>query len=121
MEVFDRMENLMGSLKDYVDVRLERIKLSVAGKLSALAANLLAAIFVCMMATMVIVFLSVALALYLGELFGHAWTGFLAVAGVYLLLAAITWLMKGKWIRMPIMNGIIAQLTKPEDDEEDEE
>ncbi len=119
-KAFAKAEELATAVKEYVDTRLDAVKLSVAEKVSALLANLLAGMVVVLVFLCFVFFGSIALALLLGSWLGAWWLGFLIVAGIYLLLGLITWLARGRLIRIPIMNAMIRQLFNRLEYEEDE-
>jgi len=119
-KAFAKAEELATAVKEYVDTRLDAVKLSVAEKVSALLANLLAGMVVVLVFLCFVFFGSIALALLLGSWLGAWWLGFLIVAGIYLLLGLITWLARGRLIRIPIMNALIRQLFNRLEYEEDE-
>jgi hypothetical protein len=81
-------------------------------------ANVIAGIMVAVVFFFFIVFGSIALAFGLGDWLGKTWAGFLVVAGLYLLIAIVVWAARAKLIRLPIMNALIQQLFKADDDEE---
>lgn len=118
-EIFARIESLVNNLKEFVNAKLDSLKLSLAEKISRLAANLAAALIVMVMITLCIIFFSMALAYFLGGLVGNTWLGFLIVAFFYLLIAIIVWAARERILRIPIMNSILSQLSKT--DEQDEE
>ena len=121
-KAFAKAEELASAVKEYVDIRLDSVKLSVAEKTSAVLANVLAGMVVALVFVCFIFFGSIALALLLGSWLGAWWLGFLIVAGIYLLLGLITWLARGRLIRLPIMNAMIRQLfnrLEYDDDEND--
>lgn len=121
-KAFAKAEELASAVKEYVDTRLDTVKLSVAEKTSAVLANVLAGMVVALVFVCFIFFGSIALALLLGSWLGAWWLGFLIVAGIYLLLGLITWLARGRLIRLPIMNAMIRQLfnrLEYDDDEND--
>ncbi|MBL0146255.1 MAG: hypothetical protein IPP48_11250 [Chitinophagaceae bacterium] len=64
-----------------------------------------------------IIFVSIALSILIGIWLGTMWLGFLIMAGIYMLLGLVVWTARGKIIRLPVMNSIIQQLFKH--DEED--
>lgn len=117
-KVFAKMEELTDSVKEYVNTRVESVKLSVAEKSSALVANLVAGMLVAAVFLFFLIFAGIALALVLGEWTGKMWAGFLIVAGIYLLIGIIVWIAREKIIRLPVMNAMIKQLFS-NDDEED--
>ncbi len=116
-KTFAKAEELVDSVKEYINNRIDAVKLSAAEKASAIAANMLAGIFVALILFLFIIFGGVALALVLGVWLGKMWLGFLLVAGFYLLLAIIIWGARGRIIRLPVMNALIKQLFST--DEED--
>ena len=117
----DRAEELAGNVKDYVNTRIESVKLGVAEKSSAIIANLVAGAVVAALFLFFLVFAGIAAGLLLGVWVGKAWLGFLIVAGIYLLLAIIIWTARTKLIRLPVMNAMIRQLFTNEQEDEDEE
>ncbi|MBL7747983.1 MAG: phage holin family protein [Chitinophagaceae bacterium] len=116
-KTFAKAEELIDSVKEYINNRIDAVKLSAAEKASAITANVLAGIFVALILFLFIIFGGVALALVLGIWLGKMWLGFLLVAGFYLLLALIIWAARGRIIRLPVMNALIKQLFSS--DEED--
>lgn len=120
-KTFARVEELADTIKEYVNTRIESVKLSAAEKSSAVVANVLAGIIVAIVFLFFIVFASVALAFGLGEWIGKTWAGFLIVAGLYLLIGIIVWAARGKLIRLPLMNAMIQQLFKKDEEDEDYE
>lgn len=117
----DKLEGLTDHVKEYVNARIELTKLKLAEKTSLIISNLIAVTVVVLLALFVIVFGSIAGAWALSDYIGKPYSGFLIVAGFYLLLGIIVWVSRGKLIRYPVMNVIIKQLhAKDEDEEEDE-
>lgn len=112
---FAKMEELADMVKDYVNNRIELVKLTAAEKSSSVVAVLIAGLVIAAIFTFFIVFAGVALALVLGEWMGKTWAGLLIVAGLYLLLGIIIWAAREKLIRLLIMNALIKQLFVQED------
>ena len=120
-KTFERVEELADTIKEYVNTRINSVKLSVAEKSSAVIANVLAGLIVACVFVFFIIFASIALSFGLGEWIGKTWAGFLIVAGLYLLAGIIVWSGRGKIIRLPIMNAMIRQLFSKDEEEEDNE
>lgn len=118
-KVFVQAEELVTAIREYADARIDEVKLITAEKTSGLLANLLAGLVVAIVFIFFIGFASIALALLLGAWTGKWWLGFLMVAGLYILAGLIAWIAREKLIRLPLMNGLIRQLFKREEDEED--
>jgi high-affinity Fe2+/Pb2+ permease len=117
-KTFAKVEELADTVKEYVNNRIESAKLTAAEKSSAVVAVLIAGLIVAVIFTFFIVFAGVALSLVLGEWIGKTWAGFLIVAGFYLLLGVIIWAARDKIIRLPIMNALIKQLFREENEED---
>lgn len=118
-KVFNNVEDFATSIRDYADARIDEVKLSVAEKTSAVIANLAARVMVVMVFVFFIIFAGIALSLLLGAWLGKWWIGFLIVAGCFLLTAIVAWMAREKLFRLPLMNAIIDQLFKMDEDEED--
>jgi high-affinity Fe2+/Pb2+ permease len=117
-KVFAKTEELAENIKEYVNARIESVKLNAAEKSSAVIANVIAGLVVATVFFFFIVFAGMSLSFLLGEWIGKTWAGFLIVAGLYLLIGIVVWAARGKIIRLPVMNALIKQLFR-EDDEED--
>jgi uncharacterized membrane protein YcjF (UPF0283 family) len=120
-DTFTKAEELVSEVKEYINIKLDALKLTVAEKISRIAAVIIAGAVVAVAVLFFVIFLSISLAYLLGEIFGSVWLGFLTVAGLYLLIGLIIWSGKRKMIQIPIMNSILAQwnLKEEEEDEED--
>ena len=116
-KLFTKIENLAGSVKEYVNTRIESVKLNAAEKSSAVIANAIAGVVVAVVILFSMGLASVALSIVLGLWIGNLWAGFLVVASIYLLIGLVAWAAREKWIRLPVMNALIRQLFK--EDEED--
>lgn len=120
-KVFAQTEELAENIKELVNVKLDAVKLSVAEKSSKVASNLISVIIMAVIAVFFIVFFSIALAYFLGEVLGNTWAGFLIVSGIYLLVVLFVRFTRERLIRLPIMNSILSQLSKDEDDDDEED
>jgi hypothetical protein len=117
-KAFAKVEELADTVKDYVNTRIESAKLNIAEKSSAVIANLVAGLIVVSFFMLFFLFGSIALAFGLGEWIGKTWSGFLIVAGLYLLIGLVVWTARVKIIQLPIMNALIKQLFGEEDEED---
>jgi hypothetical protein len=117
-KAFAKAEELADNVKEYFNTKIESAKLNAAEKSSYIIANLVAGMAALIVFIFFIIFTGAALSLVLGQWIGKIWAGFLIVAGFYLLMGIVVWTARGKIIRMPVMNALIQQLFK-NDDEED--
>lgn len=117
-KTFAKVEELADNIKEYVNTRIDAVKLNAAERSSSIIANIVAGLIVLAVFMLFFLFCSIALAFGLGGLIGKTWAGFLIVAGLYLIIGIVVWTARVKIIQLPVMNALIKQLFR-EDDEED--
>ena len=119
-DTFSKADELVNDIKEYINVKLDAFKLTVAEKISRIAAVIIAGAVVAVAVLFFVIFISIAVAYFLGDWIGSTGMGFLIVAAFYLLIGIIIWSAKGKIIQIPIMNSILAQWSLKEDEDEDD-
>ena len=114
-------EEIFGKLKkdltEYAQLKLELVKLDAYERLGRTMAQLTYGIILVALAFFVVLFLFLALGLFLGEIFNSQPLGFSAVAGLYIIVIILTCIFVKK-IRKRILTGIIYALTISEDRED---
>ncbi|MFM2207829.1 MAG: hypothetical protein RL213_1804 [Bacteroidota bacterium] len=106
------VDDLVGHAKQYVEKRAELGKLQLVEKGSVLSGEFVARLTFAVVWVTVLTFLSVAAALYLGEIFGKNYLGFATVALAYALIGFLFYLNRDRWIKRPVAGGIIRSLLK---------
>lgn len=119
MEEFKKIESLIEKLRDYVNIRIAQVKLSVAEKISKVAALVVAVLMAALVFFLFLVLLSVAGAIAIGQWLQNYWLGFLIIAGIILIIGIMLWNFKEKWIQKPIMNLLIKTMFSNKDDDEE--
>lgn len=119
-QTFARVEELAGHVKDYVDTKIAYVKLSAAEKSSKILSNMIAAVVVAVIFVFFFIFAGIAGAYALSAWIGKMYAGFFIVSGIYLLAGIIVWKGREKILRIPIMNSIIRQLFKKENEDEED-
>lgn len=119
-EAFAKVEEIATHIKDYINVRIDKVKLDVAEKTSSVLANLIAGLMVLLVFLLFFLFVNFSIAYALAEWIGKTWAGFLVVAGFYLLIGVIVWLARQRILRIPIMNKIAESLFKNEAEDEND-
>jgi hypothetical protein len=117
-EEFRKAEELAIHIKDYIQTEIELIKLNFAEKLSKVLSNFLAIIILIWVLLLSILFASISLAFFIGERIGKMSIGFFIVSLIYLLIAIVSWYLRERLIRIPILNGILRQLFDNENQDE---
>ena len=103
------LEDLSGSVRDYVDLKIEEVKLVAAKGLSISVSKILAMMMIIGVASVVLLALAFGLVMLLGEALGSYAVGALIVAGGMLLLLIVLYLLR---------NRLFAQLFFGGDDDE---
>jgi|SRR5688572_14167366 len=101
------LEDIAEDLKSYVNTTLELYKLKATEKGAEMASQVIINLVLAVMAAMVLLFASFALALLLSEYFDRMYLGFVIVAGVYALLGMIVYLLKNTWLKGTLVDSII--------------
>lgn len=108
--IFAKTEELVDDVKEYVDIRVESAKLAIAEKTSLVVANAAAGVAVIIAFIFFAILLVTGLSLLIGEWIGKPWAGFMIMAAVCLINAAIIWSVRKRIIQVPLMNALIKQL-----------
>lgn len=108
----EKIETLFEKAGDYVETRLELFKLKTALTTSDVVSELVGRVVLVSFITIVAMMLNIGLALWLGELLGKSYYGFLVLAGFYSLLAMLMYFFREKLIESPVSNAIIKKMTR---------
>ena len=95
---------------DYLETRLELLKLKATQKSSDVVSSIASTVIMVSIMIMFFIILNIGLALLIGELLGKSYYGFFALAGFYLLAGLIFSAFKNKWVKEPVTNSIIKKV-----------
>ena len=113
----ESVNTLKDHAKEYIDLRVDLVKLVIVEKLSRLASLLLLFVIFMILLLFAAGFICLAFVLWYGQHVGPIWTGALIVVGVLAIKAVILFLMRKRLL----LNPIIAQLSKIIMEEPDDE
>ncbi|MFN4314110.1 MAG: phage holin family protein [Chitinophagaceae bacterium] len=119
-ELKTSLENLAADLRAYADARLALMKLKAAEKISGLAGRFIAGLVLLVSLILFFSFVSVGLALLLGEWLGRPWLGFVLLGGLFLIIGLLIWWVRRPLIQRPVMNSMIQELFHDNDYEKDQ-
>ena len=103
---------IIDQLKEYAETQIKLAKYEAIDKSTTVFASLITDVIVSISLILTFLFLSFALAFYLSNLLNHSYAGgFGLVALLYLIIAIIIILAKGK-LQKPIVNLLIKKLFK---------
>ena len=106
------MEALYEKAKEYVDLNIELFRLNAIDKAADVISSLFARLILIMIVAMFILFINLALSLYIGKQLGEMYLGFLIVSGIYLVLSILVFYFNNKILKLPLTNLVIAKLLK---------
>lgn len=117
-KTFAKIDELVVHTKAYMNNQIDIVKLNAAEKGSKIMATVITMAISFLVFGLCIVFASFALAFVFAKLTGELYWGFLIVAGIYFLLGFFLWLLREKLLRIPILNALLKQLFKEEDEKD---
>jgi hypothetical protein len=106
MEEQTKIEELSDKFKSYLDTRYDLIVLNTSDKVSTIGSQFIAYLIIGILSLLFVLLFSIALSLYISSIYGSSFIGFFAVGGLYLVLAAVSFVFK-KQLSNPFRNSII--------------
>lgn len=106
------LESLFDRTKDYMETRINLVKLKAVKKTSGIVSNVMSKVFLGLIFTFFMLMLNIGIGLWLGEVLHKNYLGFFALAAFYLIVGLIVFLGRNAWIRTPIANSIIKTVNK---------
>ena len=96
--------------RQYVQQQKELIKLEIAEKTAKTISSLVTIAVLAFLAAIFLIMLSIALGLWLGEMWGSYGAAFLIVAAVYGILGGIVYFFQQSGVTNPILNKILSEM-----------
>ncbi len=115
----ENLSEMKEEFKEYVENRIDLVKLHVVEKLSKITAGFAVKMGVLYLLFFALTFLSLAMAFFLGSLLESNTLGFLAVAMLYLVVAIVFYAMRHQLVEKPIIKNYIHLFFPNFDDHEE--
>jgi len=106
-DIVENFSDLKEELKEYAESSFNLIRLHIVEQLSRHISGFIVKAGILYILFFGLIFLSMALAFFLGELFESYGLGFLIVAGIYFLIALIFYLLRKVLIEKPVIKSFI--------------
>lgn len=100
-------DKLKQQLTEYVELRSELFKAQFTDKFSRTFSKLVTGLLLLVLGFFLVLFGSLVIGFYFGEMMGSLMKGFAIVAACYLVLILVIWLFRKSLIETPIANTII--------------
>lgn len=107
---FNRMEPLIEKIEDYGKTSFELYRLKTISKTAEVVSTFVSRGAVVIVLSMFLVFASIGLALWLGDLLGKPYLGFLCVAAFYIVLGGVLFYLLHNFIKRKVSNSIISEI-----------
>jgi hypothetical protein len=107
-------EKLTENLKEYANTRYDIVTLKITQKVANIGSQTISVLLIGMILGLFLLFINLAVALYLSSLLNSKYVGFFIVAGFYFLLTLIFLIGRKKLIINPLRNLIVKQILNDE-------
>jgi hypothetical protein len=114
------LEVLVERIEAYAKTSLKLLRLKATDKVAELVSDMASGLTMAVLLILVFVNLNIGIALFLGDLFGKMYLGFLAVSGLYACFGLLVYFFRSTLIKKPIKNLLINNLLKNDDISEEE-
>lgn len=104
------VEALVDRVKSYAETRIDLLKLKAIDKGSSFISLIITMISVVLIGFIFFMFISIGIALFLGDLLGKSYYGFFIIAGFYGITGLVFFVYRAKWLKTPIANAMIKKL-----------
>lgn len=108
----EKFEILLKNFERMTNAGVQVLKLNALKLTTTVFSRLIANVVLSTIFFLSILCLTIGGALYLGELFGKVYLGFLCIAGFYILIGILFAVKSKTWLENPIGNVIIRKMTK---------
>lgn len=105
-------EGLFNETREYLETRVELMRLKAAGKTSELISSLVSRIVIVCVAGMVVILISIGFAIWLGTVLNSMYLGFFGVGVFYMLVILVLFLGRNQLMKTPIKDLMIKNLLK---------
>ncbi|MGP8214439.1 MAG: phage holin family protein [Bacteroidia bacterium] len=109
-----KIEELTDNVKEYINIRVELVKLQATNKVSILIAILEFGLIAFLLVQLILIVAGLALGYYLSSVTGSTFLGFLLVTGLYIIMGIVLVTYRKKLIINPIRNIIIKYILSDE-------
>ncbi len=104
------LETLFEKTSDYLETRIELLKLQAVSTTSDVTSSLVSKFVIALIVSLVVLILNLGIAFWIGDLLGKTYYGFFLVSAFYILVAALFYFFRGKWIKGPFNDKLVRKM-----------
>lgn len=112
MPEYNKLEDITDSLKEYLLLNFEILKLEATEHITEIGASFTAILLIGISIFMFVFTLSIGLGFYISALLGNAYSGFAIIAAFYFLLVIVLIIGRKKLIEKPMRDKFIQKILK---------
>lgn len=112
MTYTESIKTLIDKSKDYLETKIELTKLKTIDKSADILSTVVVTVSMLFVSFLLILFISLAAALFLGKMLGAYHYGFFIMGGFYAIILLVIYVKREKWIKTPIANELISKMLK---------
>jgi hypothetical protein len=116
--MLDEINDLRRDVQEYIEVKLDLIRLHTAENLSRILSNTAAAAVIGYLLFLIIMFISLSAGFFIGSRLNSNELGFLCVAGFYMVLLLLFLVFRKRIIERPVVRSVMKLLFPKFDDHE---
>jgi hypothetical protein len=110
-ETIPAFEELLEDTKTYVETNVDLLKLKFVDKTSVVTSSLISIVAISALILITVVLASIGIAIWIGKMLGEYYYGFYIVSGFFTILIIIIYLFREKWLKKPIANSLIENMS----------
>jgi hypothetical protein len=105
--MIENIDNIKKEIQEYVEVKLDLLKLHIAEHLSRLLSNAVTMFIAGFFLFLILLFISFASGFYLGSVLHSNEAGFLCIAGFYFLVLIVFLMLRKKIVEKPVIKSVV--------------
>ncbi len=106
------LESLFEHTSNYVETRVELVKLKAVKKSSEVVSTFISKIIIGGVIFLFLMVFNIAVGFWLGDMLGKNYHGFFVLALFYLIVGIIMYVSRDKWLKTPVANSIIKSINE---------
>ena len=114
------IEVLLSRTEAYAKTSIKLFRYKATQKVAELVSDMTSGFVIGVIVILIFVNLNIGIALFLGDLFGKMYQGFLAVSGFYTCFGLLAYFFRIAWIKKPVNDMIINNIMKDDETKEDD-
>ena len=112
MTYTESIKTLIDKSKDYLETKIELTRLKTIDKSADVLSTVVVTVSMLFVSFLLILFISLAVALFLDKMLDAYHYGFFIMSGFYAIILLLIYVKREKWIKTPIANELISKMLK---------